>query len=169
MPCLSLPWESSHICWGLFSALSSESSIITWECVLKKKKKKFLASRVWSKECESLSELHWCRNQAESVPNSLGLKNLINFKPKFADLRDGAERGGMGHWSPWTRQYCGCLIWACQTFSAGHGTTFSVSPSLAGKKPSMVHAARDVFVLCSGTRRVRATVAFCTLTHAHTF
>lgn len=28
MPCLALPWESSHACWGLFSALSSGSSII---------------------------------------------------------------------------------------------------------------------------------------------
>lgn len=32
----------------------------------------------------------------------------------------------------------------------------------------MICAARDVFVLCSGTRQVRATVAFCTLTHTRT-
>lgn len=76
MPCLSLPWESSHTCWGLFSALSfGEFNNYMRMCSPGGKgKKKFLASGVWSKECESQSELHWCRNQTESVPNSLGLK-----------------------------------------------------------------------------------------------
>lgn len=140
---------------------------------LKKKKKRgwgwigkrgVLASRVWSKECESLSELYWCRSQTESVPHSR-FKNLINIKPKSADLRCGVERRcvalePMASAVPWLPDYVTPNL--CQ---AQHHLFWVLSWLAAN---SVVCTARDVFVLCCGPRQVRTEVAFCAPIHAHT-
>lgn len=57
------------------------------------------------------------------VPNSR-FKNLITIRSEV-----WGREGRPGALEP-----TGCLIWASQTSSAGHGTTFSVSPFLAGSK-----------------------------------